>query len=445
MENYEILWKNTLAVLQKTVSNITYTFIEKHLTATDLMSSTLVLKAETEHFASSAVRNSDKILDAFAVAKTGITDFTIYVGNSKTPYFTSRKQPEVFSAPIDPKYTFDSFVVGESNRYLYAAAKAVADDPGNSYNPLFIYGSSGLGKTHIMQAIANSIKQKNPSANILYATCEQFTNDLINTIRLGKAYSGSDGEDFRKRYRGVDVLIIDDVQFLARKQSTQEEFFHTFNELYSRNKQIVLSADCHPKEIELLEERLKTRFLSGLMAQVLPPDIETKIAILQKKAESKKYILSLEVATFLAENSDNDVRSLEGLLTKVIFASLLKESPITIELAREAINLSKPADEQHEEALTPDHIIEVVCDFYGLNRADLISKKKKKELVEPRQICTFLMTDLLSIPLVSIGQAMGGKDHTTIIYTRDKIANLMKNNPKIATEVNDLKNLILKK
>lgn len=445
MENYEILWKNTLAVLQKTVSNITYTFIEKHLTATDLMSSTLVLKAETEHFASSAVRNSDKILDAFDVAKTGITDFTIYVGNSKTPYFTSCKQPEVFSAPIDPKYTFDSFVVGESNRYLYAAAKAVADDPGNSYNPLFIYGSSGLGKTHIMQAIANSIKQKNPSANILYATCEQFTNDLINTIRLGKAYSGSDGEDFRKRYRGVDVLIIDDVQFLARKQSTQEEFFHTFNELYSRNKQIVLSADCHPKEIELLEERLKTRFLSGLMAQVLPPDIETKIAILQKKAESKKYILSLEVATFLAENSDNDVRSLEGLLTKVIFASLLKESPITIELAREAINLSKPADEQHEEALTPDHIIEVVCDFYGLNRADLISKKKKKELVEPRQICTFLMTDLLSIPLVSIGQAMGGKDHTTIIYTRDKIANLMKNNPKIATEVNDLKNLILKK
>ena len=445
MENYEILWKNTLSELQKTISNITYSLIDKHISAIDLISSTLVLKAETEHFASSAVRNSDHILNAFIVAQTGITDFTIYVGNSKTPYYTSCKQQEVFSAPVDPKYTFESFVVGESNRYLYAAAKAVADDPGNSYNPLFIYGSSGLGKTHIMQAIANSIKQKNPSANILYATCEQFTNDLINTIRLGKAYSGSDSEDFRKRYRGVDVLIIDDVQFLARKQSTQEEFFHTFNELYSRNKQIVLSADCHPKEIELLEERLKTRFISGLMAQVLPPDIETKIAILQKKAESKKYILSLEVATFLAENSDNDVRSLEGLLTKVIFASLLKESPITIELAREAINLSKPATDQHEEALTPDRIIKVVCDYYGIARADLISKKKKKELVEPRQICTYLMTELLSIPLVSIGQAMGGKDHTTIIYTRDKIAGLLKVNPKTATEINDLKNLILKK
>lgn len=443
MHNYEILWKNTLTELEKSVSGIRFALISR-LVATDLVGKTLVLKAETTHFANQARSVSEKILDAFAATNSGITDFTIFVGDEKTPCYTSVSQTEDMSSPIDPKYTFDSFVVGESNRYLYAAAKAVADDPGNSYNPLFIYGSTGLGKTHIMQAIANSIKEHNPNANILYATCEKFTNDLINTIRQGKAYSGSDGEEFRRKYRGVDVLIIDDVQFLSRKQSTQEEFFHTFNELYSQQKQIILSADCHPKEIELLEDRLKTRFVSGLMAQVLPPDVETKIAILQKKAESKKYILSYEVATFLAENSDDDVRSLEGLLTKVIFASLLKESPITIELAKEAINLSKPADDK-EEALTAETIIDAVCSFYKLPKNELIGKKKKKELVEPRQICTYLITELLSIPLVSVGQAMGGKDHTTIIYTRNKIAELIKTNPKIATEVNDLKNLILKK
>ena len=278
---------------------------------------------------------------------------------------------------------------------------------------------------------------------MLYATCEKFTNDLISTIRQGKAYSEG-GMNFRNKYRNVDVLIIDDVQFLAKKQSTQEEFFHTFNELYSQNKQIVLSADCLPKEIEFLSDRLKTRFEGGLMAQVLPPDIETKIAILQKKAEMRKFILSLDVALFLAENSDNDVRSLEGMLNKVIFASMLHECPITIELAKEAISESVSTGGE-KEALTSDSIIEAVCNFYKIQRSDLISKKKNKDIVEPRQICAYLMTELLSIPLVTIGQALGGRDHTTVIHARDKIVELMKENSRISTEVKDLKNLILKK
>lgn len=378
---------------------------------------------------------------------SGVTDIKLYVEGSNEDYLARKgvalPDSEIDSTPINPKYTFDTFVVGPSNRYLYAAAKAVAENPSDSYNPLFIYGGAGLGKTHIMHAIANYIKQNNPLKNVLYATCEKFTSDLITTIRQGKAYS-QEGMDFRNKYRNVDVLIIDDVQFLAKKQSTQEEFFHTFNELYSQNKQIVLSADCHPKEIELLSERLKTRFEGGLMAQVLPPDIETKIAILQKKAEMRKYILSLDVALYLAENSDNDVRSLEGMLNKVIFASMLHEEPITIDLAKEALSECVPAGGE-KEALTAESIIDSVCDFYKIQRSDLLGKKKTKDVVEPRQICAYLMTELLSIPLVTVGQALGGRDHTTVIHARDKIAELIKENTRVETEIKDLKNMILKK
>lgn len=444
MENFEILWKKTLDCVEPKISKINASMLST-VTPIDLIGSTLILHAETQLFANRVAKLSDKITEAMKEASTGLTDFQIYVGNEKTPIFVSAGKEETsISSPIDPKYTFDSFVVGSSNRYLYAAAKAVADDPGNSYNPLFIYGHTGLGKTHIMHAIANKIAKDRPDLHVLYSTCEKFTNDLINTIRSGKAYASGSGEEFRSKYRNVDVLIIDDVQFLAKKQSTQEEFFHTFNELYGKNKQIILSADCQPKEIELLGERLVTRFQCGLLAQVLPPDLETKIAIIQQKATEKKCIISTEVATFIAENGDEDVRSLEGLLNKVIFAASLMETDININLAMEALSLSKNS-ENHEDALTPSTIINTVCNFYKISKNDLLGKKKNKELVEPRQICTYLITELLDMPLVSVGQAMGGKDHTTVIYTRDKIASLIKTNPRIATEVSDLKNMILKR
>lgn len=443
MENFEILWKKTLREIEKNVSRITYsTYIEK-LQPIDLLGTTLILHADTQLFAKQASRLSDKIIDAMSAAETGLTDFQIYVGTDKNPIFASERETESISSPIDPKYTFDSFVVGSSNRYLYAAAKAVADDPGNSYNPLFIYGHTGLGKTHIMHAIANKLAKDRPDLHVLYSTCEKFTNDLINTIRQGKAYSGAGGEEFRSKYRNVDVLIIDDVQFLAKKQSTQEEFFHTFNELYGKNKQIILSADCQPKEIELLEERLVTRFQCGLLAQVLPPDLETKIAIIQKKAAEKKCMITTDVATFIAEHGDDDVRSLEGLLNKVIFAASLMETDINLNLAMEALSLASKSDKT-EDSLTPTTVINTVCNFYKVSKADLLGKKKNKELVEPRQICTYLIAELLDMPLVSVGQAMGGRDHTTVIYTRNKIEELIKTNPRIATEVSDLKNLILK-
>lgn len=448
MENYEIIWERALKQLKVSVSTIAYATYIEQLKPIDIVGSKLILSTKSELFASEvAKRLIDKIREALAMSGSGVTDIKLYVEGSNEDYLARKgvalPDSEIDSTPINPKYTFDTFVVGPSNRYLYAAAKAVAENPSDSYNPLFIYGGAGLGKTHIMHAIANYIKQNNPLKNVLYATCEKFTSDLITTIRQGKAYS-QEGMDFRNKYRNVDVLIIDDVQFLAKKQSTQEEFFHTFNELYSQNKQIVLSADCHPKEIELLSERLKTRFEGGLMAQVLPPDIETKIAILQKKAEMRKYILSLDVALYLAENSDNDVRSLEGMLNKVIFASMLHEEPITIDLAKEALSECVPAGGE-KEALTAESIIDSVCNFYKIQRSDLLGKKKTKDVVEPRQICAYLMTELLSIPLVTVGQELGGRDHTTVIHARDKIAELIKENTRVETEIKDLKNMILKK
>ncbi len=448
MEGYEIFWEKALEELQTTVSPISYSTYIAQLKPIDIVGTKLVLATKSELFASEvAKRLLDKIIDALKHTGTGITDIELCVGDSKEDYLAKKgysvQSEEVESTPINPKYTFDSFVVGQSNRYLYAAAKAVAENPSNSYNPLFIYGGTGLGKTHIMHAIANHIKQNNPLLNVLYATCEKFTSDLISTLRQGKAYS-QEGMDFRNKYRNVDVLLIDDVQFLAKKQSTQEEFFHTFNALYEQNKQIVLSADCHPKEIELLSDRLKTRFEGGLMAQVLTPDVETKIAILQRKAETRKYMIDLDVALYLAENSDGDVRSLEGMLNKVIFASMLKEMPITVELAKEAL-FDSVSSESREEVLTPDDIVDGVCSFFKIQKSDLTGKRKNKEIVEPRQICAYLMTELLSVPLDTVGQALGGRDHTTVIHSRNKIAELVKDNTKTATTVNDIKNLILKK
>ena len=448
MQSYKLYWDMALKELQVSVSPISYNTYIVNLKPVDVVGTKLILTTVSETFASEvATRLHDKIREALKRTNTGITDIELYVGDDKEDYFKRKgyvsPSDEIETTPINPKYTFENFVVGSSNRYLYAASKAVAENPGNSYNPLFIYGGAGLGKTHIMHAIANHIKLNNPLLNVLYATCEKFASDLITNLRQGKAYS-QEGMDFRNKYRNVDVLIIDDVQFLAKKQSTQEEFFHTFNELYGQNKQIVLSADCHPKEIELLSERLKTRFEGGLMAQVLPPDIETKIAILQKKAEMRKYVLNHDVALYLAEKSDNDVRSLEGMLNKVIFASMLHESPITIDLAKTALNESV-GGEQREDVVTTDTIIEAVCSFYKIQRSDLTGKKRNKEIVEPRQICAYLMTEMLSIPLVTIGQSLGGRDYTTIIHARDKIAELIKENSRIQTEVKDLKNLILRK
>ncbi len=446
MESYEILWKTALLELEKTVSSISFDTYITPLIAVDVKNSTLVLCNESRMIVDTAsVKLGDKIRDALKKVNGEISDVEIVIAKNRDDYVTNIavKEDDGFvptenqGAPVNPKFTFDSFVVGSSNELIYAAAKAVAENPGEAYNPLFIYGGTGLGKTHILMAVANYIKLHNPSLNVLYATCEQFTNQLIDSIGRGK---GSPA-DFRRKYRNVDVLLIDDVQFLAKKQGIQTEFFHTFNELVMQNKQVVLTSDRPPKEIEVLEDRLRTRFEGGLLADVQSPDVETRIAILRRKSEEQKCVVDIKVLTYIAEMNDCDIRSLIGKLTKVIFASKLHERPITIELVNEA--LKESAGERQEE-LQMDDIINCVCNFYKVSRAEILGKKKNKEFVEPRQVCIYLITDMMNLPLVTIGEKMGGRDHATIIYARDKIAELIKTDDQLKTEINDIRKMLLK-
>ncbi len=445
MESYEILWKTALTELEKTVSSISYDTYIVGLKAVDVKGSAIVLCNESRLIVDTvSVKLGDKIRDALKKCNSEVSDVEIVVAKNRDDYIARYSAddeavivPENQGAPVNPKFTFDSFVVGSSNELIYAAAKAVAENPGEAYNPLFIYGGTGLGKTHILMAIANYIKMHSPSLNVLYATCEQFTNQLIDSIGRGK---GSPA-DFRRRYRNVDVLLIDDVQFLAKKQGIQTEFFHTFNELVMQNKQVVLTSDRPPKEIEILEDRLRTRFEGGLLADVQAPDLETRIAILRRKSEEQKCVIDIKVLTYIAEMNDCDIRSLIGKLTKVIFASKLHEKPITVDLVNEA--LKESAGERQEE-LQMDDIINCVCNFYKVSRQDIIGKKKNKEFVEPRQICVYLITDMMNLPLVTIGQKMGGRDHATIIYARDKIAELIKTDDQLKTEINDIRKMLLK-
>ena len=443
MESYEILWKTTLPELEKTVSSISYDTYISQLTPVDVVGGKIILCTQSKLFADTvSAKMREKICEALKKSNADISDFSVVVANDREDYLNkfgneAAAQAETQGAPVNPKFTFDSFVVGPSNEFIFAAAKAVAENPGEAYNPLFIYGGTGLGKTHILMAIANYIKLKKPSLNVLYATCEQFTNQMIDSLGKGKASPA----DFRNKYRGVDVLLIDDVQFLAKKQGVQTEFFHTFNELVMQNKQVVLTCDRPPKEIEVLEERLRTRFEGGLLADVQPPDLETRIAILRKKSEEQKCLVDIKVLTYIAEMEGDDVRTLIGKLTKVVFASKLHERPITIELVNEA--LKESAGEKQEE-LQAEDIIGCVCDFYKVAKADVVGKKKNKEFVEPRQICMYLITDMMNLPLITVGQLLGGRDHSTVVYSRDKIAEQMKSDTKLSTEINDIKKKLLK-
>ena len=444
MESYELLWNMTLTELEKTVSSLAYETFIKTLKAVDIVGNKLVLITDSRIFADTANYKMSAIInDALKKTAPELTGFTVCVAKNKEEYLSENgnyetEKVENQGSPINPKFTFDSFVVGPSNQFIYAAAKGVAENPGgDSCNPLFIYGGTGLGKTHILMAIANYIRIKSPSTTVLYTTCEQFTNQFIESISKGK---GAD-QDFRKKYRNIDVLLIDDIQFLAKKQGIQTEFFHTFNELVMNNKQIVLTSDRPPKEIEVLEERLRTRFEGGLLVDVQTPDLETRVAILRKKSEEQKCLVDIKVLTYIAETSDGDIRSLIGKLTKVIFASKLHECPITISLVNEA--LKESAGEVLEE-LKMDDIINCVADFYKVNKNDLLGKKKNQELVEPRQVCMYLITDMMSLPLDTIGKKMG-KTHATVIYSRDKVAEQMKNDNTLSTNISDIKNMLLKK
>ena len=444
--NFDFIYNPIKEKIRESISHIYFSTYIENLTPVDIDGRFIVLETPTETFAKFITGTlSDKIRDAIIRADVGISDFRLKVAGSEG-YAMNAPCEEYFSAPVnlDKKYTFESFVVGKNNEFVHAAALSVANDPAGTYNPLFIYGGTGLGKTHLMQAIANKIVNDKPELKVVYVTSEQFTNDIIDNMFTSRGPDARDkGNRLRQYYRSADVLIVDDIQFIEKKKAVQEEFFHTFNELVAKGKQIVISSDHPPKELTLLEERLRTRFSGGLLFDILPPNFETKIAILKRKALEKKCIVPDDVLTFLAQDSGDDVRTLEGRLTKVIFASRLHEEPITIALARNA--LSEAVSEGGKEEITPQAILNAVTGYYHIAQGDITGKSKKKEIVSPRQICCYLMCELLSLPLISIGKELGGRDHTTILYSRDKVDEMCRVNDKIAKDVDDIKNIILKK
>ena len=341
------------------------------------------------------------------------------------------------NANLNPRYTFDSFVVGANNNLAHAASLAVAESPGEIYNPLFIYGGVGLGKTHLMHSIGHFILKNNPQAKVLYVTSEKFTNELIDAIRNKNNISTT---EFREKYRNNDILLIDDIQFIIGKESTQEEFFHTFNSLYEAKKQIIISSDKPPKEIETLEERLRSRFEWGLTVDIQSPDYETRMAILRKKEELERYNIDNEVIKYIATNVKSNIRELEGALTKIVALSKLNKQEITIELAEEALKDLISPNETKE--VTPELIIQVVADHFGITPLDISSQKRNKEVVFPRQIVMFLCRSMTDTPLQAIGKYLGGRDHTTIIHGYEKIGADMDKNESLRNTIEILKKKI---
>ena len=329
----------------------------------------------------------------------------------------SFEEKRIGNSTINPKFTFDNFVVGRNNRFAQTAALAVAESPGEFYNPLYIYGGPGLGKTHLMQAIGNYIENQNPKANILYVTSEEFTNEVIENMRTNNNATAM--QRFRDKYRTVDVLMVDDIQFIIGKEATQEEFFHTFNALHAMGKQIVISSDKPPKDMETLDDRFKSRFDMGLMADIGYPDYETRMAILNKKIEEKKFNLDESIRKYIAENIQSNIREIEGALNKLIAFSRLEKIDITMEIAeRELQNFISP---NISREITPQLIIEVVAEHFNITVDQMASKNRSSSVVRPRQIAMYLCNTMTSSSLQAIGLLLGGRDHSTIIHGANKI------------------------
>ncbi len=344
----------------------------------------------------------------------------------------------LLDAGLNPKYTFENFVVGSNNKFAHSAAVAVAESPGRMYNPLFIYGGPGLGKTHLMNAIAGHIITTQPEKSVCYVSSETFTNQLIDALRNSNNISLI--TSFRHRYRNIDVLLIDDIQFIIGKESTQEEFFHTFNDLIGREKQIIISSDRPPKEFDTLDERLKTRFASGLLADIQMPDYETRMAILQKKAEAEGYVISNEVFQYIATNIRSNIRELEGALTKLIALSRVESSDITLELAENALKEFISPDRKRE--ITADLIINTVAEHFNLSSQDIRGSKRNSEIVQPRHMAMYLCRNMTNLSLNSIGEALGKRDHSTIMHGIEKVDNDMKQYEDIRRTIDILKKKI---
>lgn len=447
------LWEKTLKFLEKEITGVSYETWIKEIKPILESNDTLYFEVSNElHKNIIDQRYKETIKSAIAKASADLGILNNYIDYS--PVFLTKENIALMditkknynekldktNATLNTNYTFDTFVVGNSNKFAHAASVAVAEAPGKSYNPLFLYGGVGLGKTHLMHAIGNYICFEYPEAEIMYVTSETFTNELIASLASNQA---SIKEQFRNKYRRADVLLIDDIQFIAGKVGIQEEFFHTFNTLYEANKQIIISSDKPPKEIVTLEERLRSRFEWGLIADIQPPDYETKVAILLKKAQQLKlkenYDLKIEneILHFIASKATSNIRELEGALQKVIAYSRLYNNEITMELASEALKdfFANPKAKRISNKL----IIDIVCEYFELSEEDIKGRKKHREVSYPRQIAMYLIRELTDISLPKIGEIFGGKDHTTVIHAIDKISSEITYNLETEKLIKDLK------
>ncbi len=451
MDDCKNIWNELLIGISNNISTVSYDMWFNSLEPLTVAYNKLIIVAKLKS-TKQTINNNYRNLILDEIKKLNysyINDFVIITPDEISVYENqiqqSKKENSVENQDsksfFNSDFVFDKFVVGQSNQVVYAAAKAVANQPGTLHNPLFIYGGVGLGKTHIMHAIGNEILKTNKKAKIIYCTTEQFVNDFIDSIKNNK--DNEQNRRFREKYRNVDILMLDDIQFLAGKTGTQEALFHTFNDLYQFKKQIVLSSDRHPKELTFLEERLQSRFASGLTVDISTPDLETRIAILQKKAFYKNFNLPIEVVYFIAEKIDSNIRELEGALQKVIFyCQLLGKEPDNIDIIKEAL---KDDIDVTTHILSLDTIVDATCSYFNVKKQDIIGKKKLKPIVNARQIAIYLIYDMLGVPLATIGSYFGGKDHTTIIYARDKIEELIKTDNLISNQVKDIKNMIQKR
>ncbi|MBP1932339.1 chromosomal replication initiator protein DnaA [Ammoniphilus resinae] len=441
MKAIKTLWEKALSIIETKLSKPSYETWLKSTKATVLDEDTLFITAPNEF-------SRDWLESRYADLITE-TLYEITGENMKIKIVTSEPDPN-FDTPmpkrvedkknitpeespgslLNSKYVFDTFVIGTGNRFAHAASLAVAEAPAKAYNPLFIYGGVGLGKTHLMHAIGHYVLEHNPSAKVVYLSSEKFTNEFINSIRDNKAV------DFRNKYRNVDVLLIDDIQFLAGKEQTQEEFFHTFNALHDESKQIVISSDRPPKEIPTLEDRLRSRFEWGLITDIQPPDLETRIAILRKKAKAENLDIPNEVMVYIANQIDTNIRELEGALIRVVAYSSLINRDVDAELAAEALKDIIPSSKP--KIITIIDIQKVVGEHFGLKLEDFKAKKRNRSVAFPRQIAMYLSRELTEHSLPKIGEEFGGRDHTTVIHANEKITTTLKNDPNLQDTIKEL-------
>ncbi|MDO4573092.1 MAG: chromosomal replication initiator protein DnaA [Clostridia bacterium] len=377
----------------------------------------------------------DSLFSSAKAANDTIADVRLVLPADRDKYIGPDSAEPIDVFALNPKYTFDTFVVGGSNHFAHAAAQAVAQNPASAYNPLFIYGGVGLGKTHLMHAIGHLVRGNDPASRVMYVTSETFTNDLITAIQMDKRL------EFRKRYRNVDVLLIDDVQFIAKKQSVQEEFFNTFNTLHNASKQIVISSDRPPKEIAGLEERLCSRFEWGLIADIQPPDIETRIAILRNRARLDNIDVDDRIIQFIAEHVVSNIRELEGSLTRVVAYSMLRRRPLTLELCVEALKDLLP--DVKKKDVTPQLIKETVADFYSVSVDSLLSERRDREIVLPRQVAMYLCHSMLGLPYKRISTLFDRNDHTTAINACRRIGDMIEEDASFGSILEDIKKRML--